>query len=83
VQFKTIYPGWYVGRTVHIHAKVHLDKRTVLTTQLFFDDEISQRVFEQKPYSARSGRDTFNNDDTIFDKRLLVTLERDGSGTSQ
>ena len=31
VEFKTVYPGWYQGRTVHIHAKVHLDKQTVLT----------------------------------------------------
>ena len=31
-EFTTIYPGWYPGRTVHIHGKVHLDKRTVLTT---------------------------------------------------
>ena len=33
-EFTTVYPGWYPGRTVHIHGKVHLDKRTVLTTQL-------------------------------------------------
>jgi protocatechuate 3,4-dioxygenase beta subunit len=80
VQFKTIYPGWYTGRTVHIHAKVHLDKQTVLTTQLFFDDAMSGRVYDKKPYSGHSGRDTFNDNDTIFDKRLLVTLERAGGG---
>jgi protocatechuate 3,4-dioxygenase beta subunit len=34
VEFETVYPGWYRGRTVHIHAKVHLDKQTVLTSRL-------------------------------------------------
>lgn len=24
VEFATIYPGWYTGRTVHIHTKVHV-----------------------------------------------------------
>ena len=33
-EFTTVYPGWYQGRTVHIHAKVHVDNSTVLTTQL-------------------------------------------------
>ena len=41
VEFTTIYPGWYQGRTVHIHAKVHLGTTTVLTTQLYFDDALS------------------------------------------
>ena len=40
-QFTTVYPGWYQGRTVHIHAKVHLDKQTLLTTQLYFPDDFS------------------------------------------
>ena len=31
VQFTTIYPGWYRGRTVHIHLKLHVDRKTVLT----------------------------------------------------
>ena len=35
-QFTTIYPGSYPGRTRHIHAKVHLDRETALTTQFYF-----------------------------------------------
>jgi protocatechuate 3,4-dioxygenase beta subunit len=38
-EFTTIYPGSYPGRTRHIHAKVHLDRQTVLTTQLYFPDD--------------------------------------------
>jgi protocatechuate 3,4-dioxygenase beta subunit len=76
VEFKTIYPGWYPGRTPHIHAKVHLDRRTVLTTQLFFDDSFTRTVHERAPYSDDPGRDTFNADDGIFDERLVLSLSR-------
>ena len=79
VEFKTIYPGWYRGRTVHIHAKVHLDRQTVLTSQLFFDDDFTAKVYEREPYRSRAGRDTFNDGDGIFDQSLLVTAgEEDG-----
>ena len=61
-EFTTVYPGWYQGRTVHIHAKVHLDNSTVLTTQLTFDDDFTAKVFEREPYAERSGRDTFNDE---------------------
>src|SRR3954462_11695708 len=35
VEFRTIYPGWYPGRTVHIHVMVHVGDAT-LTSQLYF-----------------------------------------------
>jgi protocatechuate 3,4-dioxygenase beta subunit len=60
-EFTTIYPGWYQSRTVHIHAKVHLDASTVLTTQIFFDDTVSDRVFAQAPYASRGERDQRND----------------------
>jgi protocatechuate 3,4-dioxygenase beta subunit len=37
-EFRTIYPGWYRGRAVHIHMKVHVGGSVVHTGQLFFDD---------------------------------------------
>ena len=79
-EFVTIYPGWYPGRTVHIHAKVHLDRTTVLTTQLFFDDEISDAVYAKRPYSARGARDQRNASDGIFDETLVLTLAKEGGG---
>jgi protocatechuate 3,4-dioxygenase beta subunit len=60
--FLTIYPGWYQGRTVHIHAKVHLDKQTVLTTQLFFDEKTQREVYDGGAYPAG---DTDNASDGI------------------
>jgi protocatechuate 3,4-dioxygenase beta subunit len=79
-EFTTIYPGWYQGRTVHIHAKVHLDASTVLTTQLFFDDAVTDRVFARAPYDSRGERDQRNDSDGIFDEALLLDLAEQGDG---
>jgi hypothetical protein len=65
---------------VHIHAKVHLDRSTVLTTQLYFDDAVSDRVFAAQPYATQGARDATNASDGIFDESLLLTLERSGRG---
>jgi protocatechuate 3,4-dioxygenase beta subunit len=80
VEFRTIYPGWYRGRTVHIHAKVHLDRATLLTTQLFFDEGTTSAVHRREPYSSRTGRDTFNDSDGIFAESQVLTTRRDGGG---
>ena len=39
--FQTVYPGWYQGRTVHIHVKVHVGGNVVHTGQLFFPDTLT------------------------------------------
>jgi protocatechuate 3,4-dioxygenase beta subunit len=80
VEFRTVYPGWYAGRTVHIHAKVHLDKQTVLTSQLFFSEAVNEDVYKREPYSRRTGRDVFNDNDNIFDDALLVSARKRGDG---
>ncbi|SPF77813.1 intradiol ring-cleavage dioxygenase [Pseudoprimorskyibacter insulae] len=65
--FTTIYPGWYRGRTTHIHYKVFLDERTVLTSQIFFPDALSEYLFQNTaPYNERTAnRDTTNANDGI------------------
>lgn len=65
VEFRTIYPGWYPGRTVHIHVMVR-DRATTLTSQLYLPDQISDRVLSLAPYVDRPGRDTTNESDEIF-----------------
>jgi protocatechuate 3,4-dioxygenase beta subunit len=80
-EFTTVYPGWYPGRTIHIHAKVHLDRETVLTTQLYFDDTFSARVFTRNDaYPGESNRDGFNSSDALYDENLELTLSEDGDG---
>jgi protocatechuate 3,4-dioxygenase beta subunit len=80
VEFTTIYPGWYPGRAVHVHAKVHLDKQTVLTTQFYFDDDVSSRVYVDDPYPGESNRDVFNSSDPLYRQELELTLSREGEG---
>ena len=65
VEFRTIYPGWYRGRTVHVHAIAHTASEG-FTTQLYFPDPISDEVLATDPYRDRPGRDTTNDTDTIF-----------------
>jgi protocatechuate 3,4-dioxygenase beta subunit len=64
--FDTVYPGWYMGRAVHVHLKVHLGGRVVHTGQLFFPDALTDAVYRQKPYSTRPGPDVRNAADSIY-----------------
>jgi protocatechuate 3,4-dioxygenase beta subunit len=65
VEFLTLYPGWYSGRAVHIHLRVHLDDATVLTSQLFFDEDYTAAVYADAPYSDYGLPDTSNSSDAI------------------
>ncbi len=80
VQFRTIYPGWYRGRTVHIHLKLHVNRKTVVTTQLYFDEAVNDAVFATSPYDDRDGRETRNSDDSLYDESGLVTIRKTGTG---
>ncbi|WP_020184691.1 intradiol ring-cleavage dioxygenase [Methylopila sp. 73B] len=68
VTFRTVYPGWYRGRTPHIHVKALLNAREALTTQLYFPDALSEYVFEHvTAYGGRGGaRDTVNATDGVL-----------------
>ncbi|HET9322410.1 MAG TPA: intradiol ring-cleavage dioxygenase [Gaiellaceae bacterium] len=81
--FRTVYPGWYSGRTVHIHVKVYLGGRTLHTGQLFFPDALTDRVYKRLPYSRRRRRDTRNATDSIYrngGRRSVLKLSRNGDG---
>ena len=88
VAFTTIYPGWYSGRTVHIHIKVRIfdssgNVTTEVTTQLFFADSISTAVYSADSSYSRSGTsDTLNAADSIYNEEspaLLVSLTGDAT----
>ena len=65
VTFDTIYPGWYSGRTTHIHVKVHV-AGTVYTGQLFFPETTSDGVYKTVAYKRSGVRDTLNAADGIY-----------------
>ncbi|MEQ4723591.1 hypothetical protein [Nonomuraea sp. B19D2] len=80
VEFTTIWPGWYRGRTIHVHAMVHFSNQRVLTTQLMFDESLNSKVMAMSPYSGHSGRDTFNDNDNIYDDSMLMKVTKEDDG---
>lgn len=69
-RFLTIYPGWYEGRTVHIHVKIRTaplaERRFEFTSQMYFHDDLTDRVHADAPYAANGRRTERNQDDRIF-----------------
>jgi len=64
--FDSIYPGWYPGRTAHVHAKIHFEGRTAVTTQFYFPDDVSASVYTaHAAYVERGDKDTSNDDDGL------------------
>jgi protocatechuate 3,4-dioxygenase beta subunit len=81
--FQTIYPGWYQGRTVHIHVRVSLGGTIVHTGQLYFPDALTDRVYTRTPYSRRPNRDTRNAVDSVYrngGNRSVLRMRRSGTG---
>ena len=79
-EFITIYPGWYSGRTVHIHFKIRTDPESdqgyEFTSQLFFPEDLTDEVQAQAPYASKGYRNTLNVNDSIFQgSDGLLTLE--------
>jgi protocatechuate 3,4-dioxygenase beta subunit len=82
-RFRTVYPGWYEGRTVHIHVKVHVRGNVVHTGQLYSPDRTTDAVFRSAPYKRRARRTTRNSNDFVFangGKRSLLQLTRRPAG---
>jgi protocatechuate 3,4-dioxygenase beta subunit len=86
-QFETIYPGWYTGRAVHIHVRVRLSDDLALTTQVYFDPEVTEQVYADAPYAEFGSPDTSWDDDAIAGDpaadgtALALTRAKDGTVT--
>jgi len=85
VRFTTIYPGWYPGRAVHIHFKIRVPsgggRVNEFTSQLYFDDQLTDRVHAQQPYSVRKGQRLLNSRDMIFREagtQLILPVVKQG-----
>lgn len=86
-RFLTIYPGWYGGRTVHVHFKVRASGETgstqEFTSQLYFDDALNDVVLASAPYAGGRRRSMRNGDDFLFrdgGRQLLLDPVKDGEG---
>lgn len=77
VEFLTVYPGWYPGRTPHIHIMVLLadagqNQPSLLTTQLYFPENVTDAVYALEPYVARGPRSTTNAGDGVGVPAALI-----------
>lgn len=86
-QFITIYPGWYQGRTVHIHFKIRTGTRSQtsyeFTSQLYFDDPLTDQIHAQAAYTTKGQRTLKNDQDYLFQgegKELMPQLTKDAKG---
>jgi hypothetical protein len=83
VEFVTIYPGWYPGRSVHVHIRVKRTGRPDFVSQLYFDDVFSDGVLGQAPYTSHAGTRPRNEQDGIFvgdgGPQLMLDVQSKGS----
>jgi protocatechuate 3,4-dioxygenase beta subunit len=86
-RFTTIYPGWYQGRTVHIHFKIRTNPSSgqdyEFVSQLYFDDALTDQVHSNEPYASKGPRTLRNSDDWIFRRggqQLMLEAVESGQG---
>jgi protocatechuate 3,4-dioxygenase beta subunit len=81
VSFKTIWPGWYSGRAIHIHVRIRKlsgSGATIAgyTTQIFFSDTDNRRVLTgAAPYNTRSPQmdPSTNENDSVLTSADVAT----------
>jgi len=86
--FVTVYPGWYEGRAVHVHFRIRMPdsgRGREFTSQLYFDDALSDRVFANPPYPAGAAQRRMRNDrDGLFrtagGRQLLLDVREEAGG---
>lgn len=82
--FLTIFPGWYQGRTVHIHTMVQLGGNVVHTGQLYFTEQVTRAIYAKASYRSRAAaRDTTNANDSVYvngGSKSVVRMSRQASG---
>jgi protocatechuate 3,4-dioxygenase beta subunit len=81
--FETIYPGWYPGRTTHIHFKVQLSTSSAVTSQIYFPEDVTTSLYGgSAPYAARGTKDTSNQADFIARGGMPALLAIEGSASA-
>ncbi len=76
VTFRSVFPGWYIGRAIHIHTKVHVNGTfdngayaggdDCHTGQLYFPEKAIEAVAATKPYSTNTKPRTTNAQDMLY-----------------
>jgi protocatechuate 3,4-dioxygenase beta subunit len=85
-RFLTVYPGSYPGRAVHVHFKIRTadaPRGVEFTSQLYFVDALSERVYAAAPYASQGRQRLANGDDFLFrdgGKQLLLDVTPESAG---
>ncbi|XP_054155446.1 uncharacterized protein LOC128953928 [Oppia nitens] len=66
VQFDTIFPGWYPGRTVHIHLMAYSGPNRIHTGQLYFSEQLTRNMARLEPYRQSKVERMINEEDLGF-----------------
>ena len=91
VKFRTIIPGWYNGRCLHMHIEVYPKNSTerediLYVGQIFFKSELPNELKLIGPYSSNTQRITLNENDGIFrnhgDETILNLVSQGSSYSS-
>ncbi|MFE9997417.1 intradiol ring-cleavage dioxygenase [Streptomyces avermitilis] len=95
-EFTTVYPGWYVGRALHIHVKTHVGGtvsngtyhggHVSHTGQLYFPETYNTKVAALTPYRSNTATRTRNANDGIYrngGSSTLLTITQVGSDLSK
>lgn len=84
MEMKTVFPGFYIQRAIHIHAQVHTNwtigpngtvtaDNTVSTGQLFFEENLQEQIMALWPYSLHTQINRTTNDiDSVWADEATV-----------
>lgn len=85
VDFVTVLPGWYVGRTTHYHVKIQTTGADgnpyEFTSQLYFSEAFSAAYLADGVYAQYGPADTVNSADRFYGEvgdQMLLAPTRDG-----
>ncbi|MBA8853488.1 protocatechuate 3,4-dioxygenase beta subunit [Ochrobactrum intermedium] len=88
VSFTTIFPGWYTPRAIHIHVRVYLNDKDLMTTQIYFPQEVIDQVLTLDEAYKDRGATIFTNENDMVRRQsgisgqediIKVTVNDDGS----
>lgn len=76
-EFRSIYPGYYVERAIHIHFKVHIGNRAYLTNQALLPEPVNNTVMTMAPYNVpRKGKRIANAQEADWDLPTMKIVDR-------
>lgn len=83
MEMKTIGPGFYVARSMHIHVEAHVDwslapngtitsGNHVSTGQIYINETLTEQLMALEPYVSHTAINrTTNDEDTVFPKDIV------------